>query len=152
VAPRAGVTVFSFSAPAHRPVAPDSTGYYLGLEMSHQVNDTISYTIDGGRQVRLGINSELIDLWYVHPRIGWKLVDQLGLRTNLIFEQGTDSGNSLLAAAEQYTLLGGGINVDYHLMEKLLVGASYDYTVKNSNLPERDYHQHRIQIQFQYTF
>ncbi len=150
--PRAGFTAFVFSQGANGQVTPNSSSYYMSLEMSHKLNDFVSYAVDAGRQIRLGINSELIDLWYAHPRIEWRVIDQVGLGTHLAFENGTDSGTSLLVASERYTLLGGGINVTYRLMEKLLVGLDYDYTVKSSNISERNYHQNKIQLRFQYTF
>jgi len=149
---RAGYTAFLFqSRPNQRPT-PDATSYYVGLEGAHRVNEIVALSLDAGRQVRLGINSELLDLWYARPRIDWHIFENVHLDTHLTFESGSDKGNSVLGITEDYTLLGGGIVASYHIIEKLLLGLSYDYTVKDSNSALREYHQHKIQVRIQYTF
>jgi len=149
---RFGYTAFSFTSHTARPAAPDSNAYYLGFQIGHRVNEVISYSIDAGRQVRLGVNSELIDIWYARPRIDWHIFEKIGLETHMVFENGTDSGNPIQHANETYTLLGGGISANYLIMEKVLVGVSYDYYVKDSDLASRNYHQHKVEIRVQYTF
>jgi hypothetical protein len=149
---RVGYTAYSFQSETPGQALPNQDSYYLDLGLSHRLNEIVSYTINAGRQLRLGINSELIDLWYANAGIGLRLIDQVGLGPHFVFEQGTDSGSPILAANERYTLLGGGFGITYQLMEKMLTGVSYDYTTKDSNLPGRSYNQNRIQIQFQYTF
>lgn len=152
VKPRAGYTDYTFQSVTAGQALPDENSYYLDLELSHRMNDVVSYTINAGRQLRLGINSELIDLWYARVGIGLRLIDQVGLGPHFVFEQGTDSGSPILQANEHYTLLGGGMGITYQLMEKLLAGLGYDYAVKDSSISERSYHQNRIQLQLQYTF
>jgi hypothetical protein len=149
---RFGYTAFSFTSRTARPPAPDSNAYYLGFQIGHRVNEVISYSIDAGRQVRLGVNSELIDIWYARPRIDWHIFEKIGLETHLVFENGIDSGDPILHANENYTLLGGGISANYLIMEKVLVGLAYNYAFKDSDLAFRDYHQHKVEVRIQYTF
>jgi hypothetical protein len=149
---RAGYTAFSFkSQPGQTPVS-DIASYYIGLKLAHRLNDVVSPSLDAGRQIRLGVYSELLDLWYAHPRIDWHVFEQVHLDTRLTFESGSDKGNSVLHVNEDYTLLGGGFGAGYQIMEKLLLRLDYEYTVKDSNVADRDYHRHRIQFQVQYTF
>ena len=150
--PRVGYTHYSFDSVPNAPTPPDASSYYFGLEMSAQLNDFVNLYIDAGRQLRLGVNSDLIDLWYVRPRVGLRLFEKVSLEPHMVFEQGTDSGNSVFVPNEQYTLLGGGISASCQLMEKVALSLGYDYAVKNSDVPERNYHQNRIQFQVRYTF
>ncbi len=149
---RAGYTAFSFHSRPNQPSPPDTASYYVSLKLALQLNDLVALSVDAGRQARLGINSELLDLWYAHPRADWRLFEKIGLDTRLTFERGTDKGSSVLNVDEDYTLLGGGMGAAYQIMEKLLLRLDYDYTFKNSNIAARDYHQHRIYFQIQYTF
>lgn len=149
---RFGYTAFSFTSRTKRKAAPDSNTYYLGIQVGHRVNEVISYSIDAGRQVRLGVNSELIDIWYARPRIDWHLFEKIGLETHMTFETGTDAGNPILHANERYTLLGGGIGTTYLVMEKVLLGVAYNYLFKDSDLAARNYHQHKVEVRIQYTF
>jgi hypothetical protein len=149
---RAGYTWFSFDAlPGHPPI-PNTSGYYLSANLSHRLNDVISFSIAAGRQITLGINSELLDLWYARPIIDWHLFEKFHLDTHFVYENGIESGTTVLVANESYTLLGGGIGTGCQLTEKLLLGLVYDYSVKDSNLAQRNYHQNKVLLQLQYTF
>jgi hypothetical protein len=152
VKPRIGYTYYTFYPVPNYPTPPDAGSYYFSLEMSHRLNDFVDFSIEAGRQLRLGVNSELIDLWYVRPRAGWKLFEKVTLGLHMIFEQGTDSGNEIFTPKEHYTLLGGGLWGVYQLMEKVVLRFGYDYVVKNSDISTRNYHQNRVQLQVQYTF
>lgn len=153
--PRAGYVGYSFSPSGrgtNQTVIPDVNSYYVSLGIAHRLNEIVCYNVDGGRQIRLGINSELISLWYAHAEIDWNLVEHLGLRTHLTFEQGTDSGSAIFLTPESYTLLGGGLGMQYPIMQKVLLALEYEYLVKDSNIPARNYHQHKVQLRLQYTF
>jgi hypothetical protein len=149
---RAGYTWFFFKSPPNQSPVPDTSSYYFDANLSDRLNDVIALSVDAGRQIRRGVNSDLLDLWYAYPVIDWHIFEKIHLDTHLTFENGIESGNSVLSANERYTLLGGGIGMGYHLMEKLLLTWSYDYTVKDSNLAGRDYHQNKVQLQIQLTF
>src|SRR5262245_19797912 len=149
---RAGYTAFYFHSQPNQTSPPDTASYYLALKLALHLNEVVSLSVDAGRQARLGINSELLDLWYARPRADWRLFEKIGLDTRLTFERGSDKGSSVLSIDEDYTLLGGGLGAAYQILEKLLLRLDYDYIVKDSNLAERDYHQHRIYLQIQYTF
>jgi hypothetical protein len=152
IKPRVGYTFYTFSPVPKLPTPADSGNYFFGVEIKQQLNDSVELSVDAGRQLLLGINSNLIDLWYVRPKAGIKLFEKAGLVTFFTFEQGIDSGNPVFAPNEQYTLLGGGLSTSYQLMEKVLLRLEYDYTVKTSDIPTRSYHQNRILLQVQYTF
>jgi hypothetical protein len=149
---RAGYTAFSFQSRSNQQPAPDASGYYVDLKLAHRLNDVVAPSLDVGREIRLGINSELLDLWYARPRIDWRLFEQVHLDTRLTFESGTDKGSSALHINEEYTLLGGGIGAGYQILEKVSLRLDYDYSVKDSDVAARDYHMHRIQLGVQYTF
>src|SRR5262249_8526391 len=80
--PRAGWTYYSFYPEPHRQKPPDSSSYYFGVQMTHGINEFLSAAIDAGRQLRLGVNSELIDLWYVRPRLECKLFEKISLEAH----------------------------------------------------------------------
>ena len=153
--PRFGYVGYTFAnsgSGTNQTKIADVNSYYVSLEISHRLNEYVTYHVDGGRQIRLGVNSELITLWYTRASIDWNLVEHLGLGTHLTFEQGTDSGSAIFLTPENYTLLGGGLGMQYPLMEKLLLALEYEYLVKDSNIPARNYHQHKVQLRLQYTF
>src|SRR5262249_50916851 len=68
---RGGYTSFSFEALPHQNPIPDTSSYYLDVNLNHRLNEFMTISLSAGRQTRLGVNSELIDLWYARPMIGW---------------------------------------------------------------------------------
>jgi hypothetical protein len=149
---RGGYTSFSFEALPHQNPIPDTSNYYLDLNVAHRINEWMTFSLSAGRQTRLGVNSELIDFWYAHPVIAWGIFEKFRFDTHLTFESGSDTGNPVYVVNEDYTLLGGGIGASYPLLEKMLLTLNYDYAVKNSSEAVRDYHQHRVLLQIQYAF
>lgn len=152
IRPRVGFTYYTFEPIPRHPTPADSSSYFFSLDLTHRLNDFTSIAMESGRQLRLGVNSELIDLWYFHPRVSLKVFEKASLEPHLVFEQGTDSGNSLFVANERYTLFGGGLSTSYPLMERLTVSLSYDYVVKQSDIPARNYHENRIVVDLRFAF
>src|SRR5262249_38076077 len=140
-----------YSLPSH-PTPPNSGAYYFAMEVTHQLNEFVNVHLEAGRQLRLGVGSNLIDLWYVRPRLGLRIFEKLTVVPSMVYEQGTDTGNSVNLPNERYTLLGGGIGASCHLMEKMMLSLGYEYTVKNSDVPAFNYHRNRVILQAQYTF
>ena len=152
IKPRIGYTYYTFDPVPVLPTPPDASSYFFSLELTQRLNDFIDLGIEGGRQLRLGINSDLIDLWYVRPRTSIKLFEKAGLEIHFSFEHGTDTGNPIFVANETYTLIGGGLGTSYQLMEKVALRLGYDYAVKSSDIALRSYHQDRVLLEIRYNF
>ena len=152
IKPRVGYTYYTFDPVPLLPTPPDASSYFFSLELTERFNDFVDFAIEAGRQLRLGINSDLIDLWYVRPRAGIKLFEKAGLEPHFVFEQGTDTGNAIFVPNESYSLIGGGVATSYQLMEKVTLRLGYDYLVKSSDIPSRNYHQNRVLLEVRYNF
>lgn len=152
IKPRFGYTYYSFDPVPLRPTPPDASSYFFALELTQRMNDFVDLSIDAGRELRLGINSDLIDLWYARPKAGIRLSEKFGLDLHMLFEQGADTGNPLFVPNERYTLIGGGLSTSLQLMEKVVLRFGYDYAVKSSDIALRSYHQNKVVLELQYTF
>jgi opacity protein-like surface antigen len=151
--PRIGYTHYTFDPlPGQQEKPPDADNFYFSLLLSQQLNEFVNFSIDAGRQLSLGVNSDLINLWYVRPVANLRLLEKVSLRCSLVFEDGQDIGNSVLVQNETYTLLGWGVGASYQLTDKVMLNLAYDYSVKSSDIPVRNYHRNRVTLRLQYTF
>lgn len=146
VKPRAGYVLYTYDASSSGPPPPNENAYYAGLVVEHQLNETISYTVEAGREIQLGVYSDLLDLWYVRPRADLKIFRDVGTSAHGFYERGNETGKTVLVLNETFSRIGAGINVSYQLTSKLVLHAGYDYIIKNSNLSARTYHQNRVTI------
>jgi hypothetical protein len=149
VQPRAGFVRYSFNSGGLVGNTPDTQSYYFTLGVHHEINDAASQTFDAGRSLDLGINADLIDLWYVRYHAAWRIIRNVGTEPHLFFERGRESTR---AFSETYHRFGGGIGFTYQLMEKLQTRLRYGLTIKDSDLPLRDYKQHVVILEAEYRF
>lgn len=152
VKPRAGYVLYTFDAAGSSAPPPDENAYYASVAVEHQLNEMISYTLEAGREIQQGVYSELLDLWYVRPLADFKIFKDVDTSAHFFYEHGNETGKTVLNLNETFSRVGGGLSASYQLLSKLALRASYDYTVKNSNIPVRTYHQNRVTIDFSYQF
>jgi hypothetical protein len=155
VQPRLGYTIYQFqhtsqsdqiyyfgytnSAPSIQ--TSDLNAWYADLTVAHQVTKAVSYGFSAGHEVRLGIESDVVEDYYVRPNINWAVFKDVGLTTFLTYERGNQGvGN----------YYGGGLNVSYQLMKRLLLGFTYRLTFRSSNLLAGEYSQNMLGLRLSY--
>ncbi len=148
---RAGYVIYTF-VPNGFESEPDQNLYYASLTLRHRVNDTVSYYLEAGREIQLGIYSDLLDVWYVRPHADFKLIRDVGTSVHVFFEEGTEAGKSTLGLNETFTRAGAGLDLGYQLLRKLSAHAGYQYVVKDSNVADRSYHQQEVTLDLRYQF
>jgi hypothetical protein len=151
VKPRVGYTIFQFDGTSQSVKTSDLNSWYADLGITHDVTDTISYTLSAGHEVRLGIQSDAIDDWYFRPSIQWKIIKALSLQTFFSYEHGKQgAGNVFGNLLETYDFLGCGFGLSYPLLKKLTVGLNYRLTLRSSSTPGRGYSQNLVSLQLSY--
>jgi hypothetical protein len=148
---RGGFTRYRFDSGGQVGPTPDSQGYYLDLRLNHRPNQSFSHSLDAGRSITLGVNADLLDLWYVRYDLSVGLRPGLALRPRFYFEYGTEEGG-LYGVADVYRRFGFGLDLSYQIMEKVEAQLGYALTIKNDDLPERDYQQSLVQLRLIYRF
>lgn len=153
VQPRAGYSIFQFDQTSSNVSAQDLDSWYAGLNVSHQITDYVSYSVAAGREIRLGIESDALEDWYVRPSVRWALLQNVTLGAGFFFEHGKQSAGTLgHAAAETYDQYGGDFNAGYSIIRNLSMSLNYRLTVRDSNESSRNYTQNQVGLLFTYTF
>jgi hypothetical protein len=123
--------------------------YYVNALLSHRVNGAITQRLSVGHESQLGVNSNYITLNYVRHTATWNIINRTLLSTEFFYEDAEDSGGFVDEHLHRY---GGALTLGYQLTRHVTLGARYQYTQKDSDVPFRDYKQNRISIDGTYSF
>jgi hypothetical protein len=143
-----GYTLYQLDAPVLAGGRDELNAAYGSLALQHRVNRILSYSLEAGRDIQIGLFSDILDLYYARLQSSWNLIHKLSLTTHLSYEWGKESGG----VGDKITRYGGGIGVGRTITEKLSARLSYDLLVRNSDLPGREYLQNRLGLSLSYLF
>ncbi len=127
----------------------DLDDYYVNLLLSHRINASLTQRLAIGHESQIGVNSNYIKLNYVRHTATWNIINRTLLATELFYEDAEDSGGFIDEHLQRY---GGALSLGYQLTRHVTLGARYQYTRKDSDVPLRDYKQNRVSIDGTYSF
>lgn len=127
----------------------DSNDYYANILLSHRLNAAITQTLAAGHESQLGVNSNFISLNYVRHTVTWNVIRDTLLSTEAFYEDADDSGGFIGEHLHRY---GGAVTLGYQLTPHVTLGLRYQFTKKDSNIPDRDYTQNRVSLDATYNF
>ena len=127
----------------------DLSDYYVNLLISHRINAAITQRLSFGHESQLGVNSNYIKLNYVRHTATWNVINRTLLSTEVFYEDAEDSGGFIDEHLQRY---GGALSLGYQLTRHVTLGARYQYTQKDSDVPLRDYKQNRVSLDGTYSF
>jgi hypothetical protein len=142
---RGGFTYYSFDQTSTSIQTENLSTYYLDLTVTHDATEVISYSLSAGRDVRLGVEADAIQEWYVRPNVTWRIFQHVSLTTGLSYEHGDQGvGNISGGLVETYDWFGGTIGVNWPIMKRLSLGLDYRLTFRESDQPDRGYTQNLV--------
>jgi hypothetical protein len=128
--------------------------WYGDVSISHQVRESISYSLDAGHDLQLGTQSALVEDWHVGPNITWSIIRDLSFSTGLFYthgDQGVGStGNASGTASGSYDWYGGSLSLGHPLTSWLVLGLTYRLTFRSSSTPNDGYTQNLVGLQLTY--
>ncbi len=149
---RGGYSAYLFDQTSYVIKAVDQNAWYLGLTVTHDITEAISYSLSAGHELRLGIQSDTIEDWYARANVNWKLVKNLTLNTGLSYESGMQgAGSATRSVQENYNWLSGNLGLSHPITKRLTASLDYRFTIRSSNLPSRDYTQNVVGLRVTYS-
>ena len=131
----------------------DLDDFYANILISHRINASFTHRLSAGHESQLGVNSNYIQLNYVRHTATWNIINRTLVSTELFYEDAEESGGFLNAGrGEELRRYGGALSLGYQLTRHVTLGARYQYTQKDSDVPLRDYRQNRVSIDGTYSF
>jgi len=152
LSPRVGYSTYVFQHTSRYGETADMNSWYADLKVTHKISDMFSYSIDAGRETRLGVQSDVVQSWFLRPSLNWTGFHNFNTTAYLTFENATTQGQNYFRSnfSEKYDYLGAGFNLSYPIMKKLSASLHYRITVRFSNSANRDYTQNVVGIQLAY--
>ena len=147
---RGGYTAYFFDQTSLTLPAQNQHAWYADATVSHDVSDSIAYSFTAGRELRLGIQADAVESWYLRPNITWRFIKNLPINTWLSYEHGSQSLLPARLIQETYDYLGVGLGIGYDLTKKLRLGVTYRLTLRSTDASFRDYSQNVIGLRLTY--
>ena len=127
----------------------DLDAVYFNLLLSHRISGAVTHSLAAGQESQLGVNSNFIRLKYIRHTASWNIINRTLLTSELFYEDAKESGGFVDEHLHRY---GGALSLGYQLTRHVTLGARYQYTQKDSNVPLRDYRQNRVSLDGTYSF
>ncbi len=128
--------------------SPDSTGVYAQIDIQHRVNQFVDYSLTGGRSISFAFYGGSVDLTYARLLANWKIVRKVTIGYSVNYDHGSQIGSG----GETFDRYGAGITLSRNLGSKLSATLGGQFYWRTSNLPDREYANNIISLNFNYTF
>ncbi len=148
--PRFGYAIYDFRQTSDYVRAEDTDSWYADITVSHQPTDILSYSLSLGHEMRMGLQSDLVESTYVRPSISWYIFKNVSLQTGLFYEHGQQKAGQL-TAEDNYDWYGGSINVSHQFHKHLRASLHYRLTFRSADESSREYTQNLVGILLTYT-
>lgn len=123
------------------------TIYFRG-EISNQLNESFSQRLAFSHFIESGFETNFYETYRVDYAIDWNFIQNVTLRPAVFYEHFDSSGEG----GEQGNRYGFSIGLGYRLTPSVVLGASYRFLLKDSNLPLSDYKQNVFTLSVAYEF
>jgi hypothetical protein len=145
-----GYTEYFFEQTSPVLPAVDQNAWYVGLTANQDITEAISYSISAGHELRIGIQADSVEDWYVRPGINWKFMKDISFNTSCGYEHGQQLLASQPASSETYDWFWVGLGASYGLTKNLRAGLTYRVTERYSDVADRGYSQNIVGLQLNY--
>lgn len=141
-----GYDTAQFDAPAD---ANNNFQTYYAYARVRQELRLFTHSLRAGHEHVLGENANNLRTTYVRYSIESPIVEHLQLEGDLSVNFAREFGG---AFDEKFTYYGAGLRVEYPFHKHLTANLGYEFRLKESNLPLRDFDRNRVSLQVIYTF
>ena len=90
----AGYTVYTPESGVGGITTGDFTGGYAQLDVTHRVNQYVTYTLSGGRALSIAFFGGTVDRTFAHWQANWRILQKMALGTSFSYEHGTPENPS----------------------------------------------------------
>lgn len=153
---RGGFSSYLFQNSSTNIQTANQYSWYASVGITHQPTDFLSYSLNVGRELSLGTQSDLVEDWYVRPSATWDIIKGFAFTTSGFYEhgdQGVGSTGSLPGATSgngSFDWYGGEVSLGHALTDRFSMSLNYRITFRTSNTPDDGYTQNLVGIQVTY--
>ena len=148
---RGGFSTYQFQQTSSSLQTSSANSWYASLILTHQPRESLNYSLEAGHEVQLGVQSDLVEDWYLRPSVTWKFIKDMSFVTALFYEHGQQGvGNVTGNLRENFDWYGGQLSLEKKLTRRFALSLIYRLTLRTSNTPDQAYNQNLIGLQLTY--
>jgi hypothetical protein len=148
VSAHAGYTAFYPESSGITTNTSSFTGMYGELDVTHRLNQYVTYTLGAGRMIQLSFYGGTVDEYYARIAANWNILYQMTLGTYFSYEYGT----YLTGSQETFDRYGLGLTLGRSITKKLSATLGYQFYIRNSNLAGQSYTINFVSLNLWYAF
>jgi hypothetical protein len=146
---RGGYLLSTFDDTGVLPSPGDVSSYYFSGVIEHLLNQYFSHSLSFQRSSDAGLNANLVEIWTIRYTASANVIRNLRLNLGLFYDTGQEKGSF---TPEQFNRFGFDIGTGYQITEKLTATLGYNYIIRGSDQPGRDFQQNNATLSFFYRF
>ncbi len=156
VTARGGYSIYQFQQTSQFIQTSDQDSWYASLTVTHDILESLSYSLAVGHETQLGVESDLSEDDYVRPNITWRIIKDWDFNTGLFYEHGKQGVGSVTTGPGNlnqnytYDYYGGSLILNHALTSRLSLSLSYRLTLRSSDQPDQTYTQNLVGLQLTY--
>jgi len=148
---RGGYSIFQFQQTSQTIQSANLSSWYADVTATHQILQSVSYSLSAGHDVRLGIASDAIEEWYFSPAVKWSFIRNWTFSTSVSYEHGNQgvadrSGGS----AEIFDWVTVGVELSHPITDRLNAALNYRSTLRFSSENGNAYAQNLVEVRLSY--
>jgi hypothetical protein len=154
VTPAEGTTLRAgagFDTAQYDSTASESSDYetYYAYGRAQQRTRHFTHSLQAGRETLLGDNANNLRTIYARYSITTPVVKHVDLGANISINRGEEFGG---AFEEEFTLYATGVQAGWQFHKYWRTGLAYEWLMKDSDLPDRDYNRNLVTLSLGWSF
>jgi Putative beta-barrel porin 2 len=142
-----GYTMFSPESSGTN-TSKDFSGVYTQIGLTHRLNEFVTYSLTGGRNISYGFYGGTIDLSSANLGLEWHILQKTSLSTSFLYEH----GSQFIIGNETFDRFGPGVQLSRPFTQKSTLSLSYQFYWRESDIPGRNYTANIAALTFAYRF
>lgn len=145
---RASGGYVQYSPDSNQPEVRDFSGLYAQCVITHRVNEHISYSLNGSRNVQTTLQGGAVEVYSAMWQATWRVIRRTSLSTSFVYNH----GSNLYSGGETFDQYGPQVRLGWLLSERLSSSLGYQTYWRTSNESGRDYSVNIVSLGLHYAF
>ena len=126
----------------------DFDGFYAQCALTHRVNEHVSYSLNGSRNVQTTLQGGSVEMYSASWQANWRVIRRTSLSTSFVYNHGSD----LYSGGETFDQYGPQIRLGWRLSERLSTSLGYQAYWRTSDESGNGYSVNIVSLGFHYAF
>lgn len=146
---RGGYVIYEFDAIEPNPKPDSVDGGYGAVQFTHRPTDNFNYRASATHLLQTGIESAITERTDLRFSARYNFFASTYVSGEFTYSIDERSGTGF---SERFTYLGPNVTLGYEFLSRIQTTLSYQFRLRDSNRPGRDYQVNRVALSARYRF